>query len=133
MIVCVAQPQSCQYRKLKRRLKINTATAGVGLVASVASTQGVEGAFSALVGSGVSLAYVSSLCDFVDGLGTQEAPLQKHIGYPVALAVFESVMNHHLDGFHFHYDATLIGFLSYQFALLSCLYDEVKKMLKPPP
>lgn len=132
MIVCVAQPQSCQYKKLKRRLKINTAVAGVGLVASVASTQGGEAALSALVGSGASVAYVSSLCDFVDGLGTQEAPLQKHIGYPVALAVFESVMNHHLDGgFHFHYDATLIGFLAYQFALLSCLYDEVKKMLIP--
>lgn len=129
--VCVAQPS--HYVTLKRRLKKTTAVAGAGLTLSVAATQGIEAGTSALLGACVSVSYVSSLCDFVDGVGTVKAPIQKHIAYPVALAVFESVVNHHANDFTFHYDATVVGFLAYQFALLSCLYDEIREMLKPPP
>lgn len=130
--VCVAQPS--HYSALKRRLKTQTAVAGAGLTLSAAATQGgLEAGASALLGACVSVGYVASLCDFVDGVGTAKAPIQKHIAYPVGLAVFESVVNHHANNFTFHYDATVVGFLAYQFALLSCLYDEIRDMLKPPP
>lgn len=128
---CVAQPS--QYVTLKRRLKKNTALAGVGLAASMIATRGVEAGVSTLLGGCVSVAYVSSLCDFVDGVGTSKAPIQKHISYPVALAVFESVVNHHVTDFDFsfEYDATLVGFLAYQCALFICVLDEVRKLLIP--
>lgn len=128
-IKCVAQPS--HYSTLKRRLKKNTAVAGVGLAASLAATQGTEAGLSCLLGSAVSVAYVASLCGYVDGVGSSlQAPIQKHISYPVALAVFESVVNHHVNDFQFHYDATFIGFLAYQFSVLTCVYDEIEKMLK---
>lgn len=127
---CVAQPS--QYVTLKRKLKKNTALAGVGLVASTVATKGVEAGASALLGGCVSVAYVSALCDFVDGVGTPKAPIQKHIAYPVSLAVFESVVNDHVHNFSFHLDATLVGFLAYQFAVLSCVFTEIQEMLRPP-
>jgi hypothetical protein len=38
--------------------------------------------------------------------------------------------NHAPFAFDFDYGATLVGFLAYKFALLTVIYEEVRKMIK---
>jgi len=48
---------------------------------------------------------------------------------PVGTAIFETMWNNAPFAFDFDYGATLMGFLAYKVALLTVVYEEVRKML----
>lgn len=114
------------YDKLKRR--INRATIGYGgaLTSMYFITHGAEQGVSATMGVATSLAYISLLENHVDNI--ENSPFQKQLLAPIGTAIFETVWNSAPFAFDFDYGATFIGFLAYKVALLSVVYDEVRKL-----
>jgi hypothetical protein len=75
-----------------------------------------------------SLAYIGLLTNTVDNI-ENPSPFQKQLLVPVGTAIFETMWNNAPFGFDFDYGATLMGFLAYKVALLTVVYEEVRKML----
>ena len=59
----------------------------------------------------------------------KSSPFQKQLLAPVGTAIFETMWNNAPFAFDFDYGATLMGFLAYKVALLTVVYEEVRKML----
>jgi hypothetical protein len=58
-----------------------------------------------------------------------KSSFQTQLLVPVGTAIFETMWNSAPFAFDFDYGATLMGFLAYKVALLTVLYDEVRKMI----
>ena len=90
-------------------------------------TQGAEQGVSASLGVLSSFVYISLLEKHVDNI--EKSLFQKQLFAPIGTAVFEAMWNSAPFAFDFDYGATFVGFLAYKVALLSVVYDEVKRML----
>ena len=115
------------YDKLKKRINRMTVAYGGALTSMYFITQGAEQGVSSTIGVATSLAYISLLENHVDNI--EKSPFQKQLLAPIGTAVFETVWNSAPFAFDFDYGATFVGFLAYKVALLSVVYDEVRKML----
>ena len=91
-------------------------------------THGAEEGVSATLGVASSLAYIGLLTQRVDNI-EKSSPFQKQLLAPVGTAIFETMWNNAPFAFDFDYGATLMGFLAYKVALLTVVYEEVRKML----
>lgn len=123
---------STNYQNLKKKLKRNTLLAGTGLTACNTVTGNSLAGIATGLGVATSFAYLSLLCDHVDKIEDSNS-FQKQIVVPVTVAVFETWWNHQFPEYALNQGYTLVGFLSYQFAVLTILYDAVKDMLTPTP
>jgi hypothetical protein len=126
---------STNYQTLKKKLKKNTLLAGSGLVACNTVTGSSLAGIATGLGVATSFTYLSLLCNHVDKIEDSDS-FQKHIAVPVTVAVFETWWNHQFPEYTLNQGYTLIGFLSYQFAVLTILYETVREMLtqpQPPP
>lgn len=126
---CKSSPQ---YVKLKKNLRKNTMFAGTALVACNTLTGDTLTGLSTAIGVGTSLAYLNLLINHVDNIESSDS-IQKHIAVPVGVAIFESWWNHNFHEYPLNPGDTFVGFLSYQFALLTILYDTVSEMLTQTP
>src|SRR6056300_699362 len=102
-----------------------TVAYGGALTSMYFITQGAEQGVSSTIGVATSLAYISLLENHVDNI--EKSSFQKQLLAPIGTAVFETVWNS--APFDFDYGATFVGFLAYKVALLSVVYDEVRRML----
>jgi hypothetical protein len=123
-----ARAPKTDYEKLKSKINQTTLGYGTTLVSTYFITQGAAEGVSATVGVASSLAYISLLTRQVDNI-EKSSPFQKQLLVPVGTAIFETMWNNAPFGFDFDYGATLMGFLAYKFALLTVVYDEVRRML----
>lgn len=126
-----------QYTALKNRFRRDTARSGIALttVYGVFGQSGGTGTASLALGALTACAYVECLCRHVDTLNdttTKGPPFQSHVLLPAALFGFETVCIR-TDTFDFDYALTVVGFMSYQCALMGFLYSEIRDMLIPPP
>lgn len=119
---------STNYQTLKKKLKRNTLLAGSGLVACNTVTGSSLAGIATGLGVATSFTYLSLLCNHVDKIEDSDS-FQKHIAVPVTVAVFETWWNHQFPEYTLNQGYTLVGFLSYQFAVLTILYDTVREML----
>ena len=124
---------STNYQTLKKKLKRNTLLAGSGLVACNTVTGSSMAGIATGLGVATSFTYLSLLCNHVDNIEDSADSLQKHITVPVTVAVFETWWNHHFPEYTLNQGHTLVGFLAYQFAVLTILYDTVREMLTQQP
>ena len=126
VVRATSEPKT-DYGKLKKR--INRATLGYGsaLTTMYFITQGAEQGVSASLGVLSSFVYISLLERHVDNI--EKSLFQKQLFAPIGTAVFEAMWNSAPFAFDFDYGATFVGFLAYKVALLSVVYDEVKRML----
>jgi len=122
-------PPKNDYEKLKRKINQTTLGYGTAITSMYFITQGAEEGVSATLGVVSSLAYIRLLAKRVDTIETS-SPFQKQLLAPVGTAIFETMWNHAPFAFDFDYGATLVGFLAYKFALLTVIYEEVRKMIK---
>lgn len=122
---------STNYQTLKKKLKRNTLLAGSGLVACNTVTGSSLAGIATGLGVATSFTYLSLLCNHVDKIEDSDS-FQKHIAVPVTVAVFETWWNHQFPEYTLNQGYTLVGFLSYQFAVLTILYDTVREMLTQP-
>jgi hypothetical protein len=115
------------YDKLKKR--INRATLGYGsaLTSMYFITHGAEQGVSSTIGVATSFAYIALLERHVDNI--ENSHFQKQLLAPMGTAIFEAMWNSAPFAFDFDYGATFVGFLAYKVALLSVVYDEVRRML----
>lgn len=111
---------SLDYPKLKNKLRKNTLALSSVFTTYYGITGGEPGAISALVGAGASFVYLEVLSKNVESLDFTKSGVL----VPLATALFEKAVP-----YDFNYEATLVTFLSYQFAVLSLLYDEIKDIL----
>jgi hypothetical protein len=121
-------PPKNDYEKLKRKINNTTLGYGTAITSMYFITHGAEEGVSATLGVVSSLAYIRLLAKRVDTIETS-SPFQKQLFAPVGTAIFETVWNHAPFAFDFDYGATFVGFLAYKFALLSVIYEEVRKMI----
>lgn len=112
---------STNYPVLKTKLRKNTLAVGSVFTTYYGITSGEPGLVSALVGAGASFAYLEMLSRNVEHLEFSKSSLL----VPLSVALFEK-----MAPYEFNYEATLVTFLSYQFAVLSLLYDEVQTIIK---
>ena len=127
---CVARasvPKS-DYEKLKTKIRRTTLGYGTALSSVYFITHGAEEGVSATLGVASSLAYIGLLTQRVDNI-EKSSPFQKQLLAPVGTAIFETMWNNAPFAFDFDYGATLMGFLAYKVALLTVVYEEVRKML----
>lgn len=123
-----ANAPKTDYEKLKDKINRTTLGYGTALTSSYFITQGAEEGISATIGVATSLAYIGLLARRVDNI-EKSSSFQKQLFVPVGTAIFETMWNHAPFAFDFDYGATLMGFLAYKGALLTVLYEEVRKML----
>ena len=116
------------YEKLKSKINRTTLGYGTTLATTYYITQGAAEGVSATLGVLSSLTYIGLLTQRVDNI-EKSSPFQKQLLVPVGTAIFETMWNNAPFGFDFDYGATLMGFLAYKFALLTVVYEEVRKML----
>ena len=121
-------PPKSDYEKLKRKINQTTLGYGTAITSMYFITHGAEEGVSATLGVVSSLAYIRLLAKRVDTIETS-SPFQKQLLAPVGTAIFETMWNHAPFAFDFDYGATLVGFLAYKFALLTVIYEEVRKMI----
>lgn len=119
MMITLAQTGS-SYPTLKKKLRQNTLTMNGVFTTYYAVTAGAMGGVSAVVGAAASLTYLHTLSRNVETLDFTKSGLL----VPLAVAVMEK-----LAPYDFNYEATLVTFLSYQFAMFSLLYDEVRDIM----
>jgi len=117
-----------EYDKLKTKINRMTVGYGTALTSTYFITQGAAEGVSATLGVVSSLAYISLLAQNVDNI-EKSSPFQKQLLVPVGTAIFETMWNNAPFAFDFDYGATLMGFLAYKVALLTVVYEEVRKML----
>ena len=111
---------STSYPSLKKKLCKNTLTLNGVFTTYYAVSYGATGGISALVGAGASLAYLHVLSRNVDTLDFTKSG----VIVPLAVALMEKAAP-----YDFNYEATLVTFLSYQLAVLSLVYDEVRDIM----
>jgi len=131
MITC-CKSTSTPYVKLKKNLRRNTLLAGTALVTCNTLTGDTLSGVSTAIGVGTSLTYLNLLMNHVDTIENSDS-IQKHIAIPVGVAIFESWWNHNFQEYSLNPGYTFVGFLSYQFALMTILYDTVHEMLTQTP
>ena len=126
VVRATAEPKT-DYDKLKKR--INRATLGYGsaLTSMYFITHGAEQGVSSTIGVATSFVYIALLERHVDNI--ENSPFQKQLLAPIGTAIFETMWNSAPFAFDFDYGATFVGFLAYKVALLSVVYDEVRRML----
>jgi|SRR5210317_2008811 hypothetical protein len=107
---------SIDYPTIKKKLRKNTLVLSSVFTTYYGITIGEPGVVSAIVGGGASLTYIELLSKNVDTLDFSKSAIL----VPLAVALMEKAIP-----YDFNYEATLVTFLSYQFAVLSLLYDEV--------
>jgi hypothetical protein len=120
MMPLVVRATSTSYPTLKKKLRRNTLTLNGVFTTYYAVTGGDVGAISALVGAGASMAYLYALSRNVDTLDFTKSGVL----VPLAVALVERA-----TPYEFNYEATLVTFLSYQLAICSLLYDEVRDIM----
>ena len=123
-----ARAQKTDYEKLKSKINRTTLGYGTTLASTYFITQGAAEGVSATLGVLSSLTYIGLLTQRVDNI-EKSSPFQKQLLVPVGTAIFETMWNNAPFGFDFDYGATLMGFLAYKVALLTVVYEEVRKML----
>jgi hypothetical protein len=111
---------SSSYPTLKKKLRKNTLTLNGVFTTYYAVTGGAIGGISAVVGAGASLAYLHVLSRNVETLDFTKPGVL----VPLAVALMEKAVP-----YDFNYEATLVTFLSYQLAVLSLVYDEVRDIM----
>jgi hypothetical protein len=111
---------STSYPSLKQKLRKNTLTLNGVFTTYYAVSGGATGGISALVGAGASLAYLHVLSRNVETLDFTKSGVL----VPLAVALMEKAVP-----YDFNYEATLVTFLSYQLAVLSLVYDEVRDIM----
>ena len=116
-----------EYQKLKSKINKTTFTYGTALTSTYFITQGADEGVSAALGVASSLGYINLLSNRVDNI--DKPSFQTQLLVPVGTAIFETMWNNAPFGFDFDYGATLMGFLAYKVALLTVIYEEVRKML----
>lgn len=121
-------PPRNDYEKLKRKINQTSLGYGTAITSMYFITHGAEEGVSATLGVVSSLAYIQLLAKRVDTIETS-SPFQKQLLAPVGTAIFETAWNHAPFAFDFDYGATFVGFLAYKFALLTVIYEEVRKMI----
>jgi len=126
VVRATSEPKT-DYGKLKKRINRSTIGYGSALTTMYFITHGAEQGVSASLGVLSSFVYLSLLERHVDNI--EKSPFQKQLMAPIGTAVFEAVWNSAPFAFDFDYGATFVGFLAYKLALLSVVYDEVKRML----
>lgn len=119
---------SSPYPKLKTKLRRNTLLAGVTLVACNTITGDTLEGISTGIGVATSYAYLDLLIKHVDNIEKSDS-IQKQMIIPVGVAVFEQWWNHNFPNYHLNQGDTLVGFLSYQVALMTILYETISEML----
>jgi hypothetical protein len=107
---------SIDYPTIKKKLRKNTLVLSSVFTTYYGITIGEPGVVSAIVGGGASLTYIELLSKNVDTLDFSKSAIL----VPLAVALMEKAIP-----YDFNYEATLVTFLSYQFAVLSLLYEEV--------
>ena len=127
-LVVKAMAPVSEYDKLKTKINRMTVGYGTALTSTYFITQGAAEGVSATLGVVSSLAYISLLAQNVDNI-EKSSPFQKQLLVPVGTAIFETMWNNAPFAFDFDYGATLMGFLAYKVALLTVVYEEVRKML----
>lgn len=123
-----ANAPKTDYEKLKTKIRRTTLGYGTALSSVYFITHGAEEGVSATLGVASSLAYIGLLTQRVDNI-EKSSPFQKQLLAPVGTAIFETMWNNAPFAFDFDYGATLMGFLAYKVALLTVVYEEVRKML----
>tara|TARA_B100001559_G_scaffold11780_2_gene10294 strand:+ start:6086 stop:6505 length:420 start_codon:yes stop_codon:yes gene_type:complete len=126
VVRATSEPKT-DYGKLKRKINRTTLGYGSALTTMYFITQGAEQGVSSSLGVISSFVYLSLLERHVDNI--ENSPFQKQLMAPIGTAVFETIWNSAPFAFDFDYGATFVGFLTYKLALLSVIYDEVRKML----
>jgi len=122
-----ANAPKTDYQKLKSKINKTTFTYGAALTSTYFITQGADQGVSAALGVASSLGYINLLSNRVDNI--DKPSFQTQLLVPIGTAVFETMWNNAPFGFDFDYGATLMGFLAYKVALLTVIYEEVRKML----
>ena len=122
-----ANAPKTEYQKLKSKINKTTFTYGTALTSTYFITQGADQGVSAALGVASSLGYINLLSNRVDNI--DKPSFQTQLLVPVGTAIFETMWNNAPFGFDFDYGATLMGFLAYKVALLTVIYEEVRKML----
>jgi hypothetical protein len=122
-----ANAPKTEYQKLKSKINKTTFTYGTALTSTYFITQGADQGVSAALGVASSLGYINLLSNRVDNI--DKPSFQTQLLVPIGTAVFETMWNNAPFGFDFDYGATLMGFLAYKVALLTVIYEEVRKML----
>ena len=123
-----ANAPKTDYEKLKTKIRRTTLGYGTALSSVYFITHGAEEGVSATLGVASSLAYIGLLTQRVDNI-EKSSLFQKQLLAPVGTAIFETMWNNAPFAFDFDYGATLMGFLAYKVAILTVLYEEVRKML----
>jgi hypothetical protein len=126
IVKATSEPKT-DYDKLKKTINLSTLGYGSALTTMYFITQGAEQGVSASLGVLSSFVYISLLERHVDNI--EKSLFQKQLLAPIGTAVFEAMWNSAPFAFDFDYGATFVGFLAYKVALLSVVYDEVKRML----
>ena len=123
-----ANAPKTDYEKLKTKIRRTTLGYGTALSSVYFITHGAEEGVSATLGVASSLAYIGLLTQRVYNI-EKSSLFQKQLLAPVGTAIFETMWNNAPFAFDFDYGATLMGFLAYKVALLTVVYEEVRKML----
>jgi pimeloyl-ACP methyl ester carboxylesterase len=126
VVRATAEPKN-DYDKLKKRINLATLGYGGALTSMYFITHGADQGVSSTIGVATSLAYINLLERHVDNI--ERSPFQKQLLAPIGTAIFETVWNSAPFAFDFDYGATFVGFLAYKVALLTVVYDEVRRML----
>ena len=122
-----ANAPKTEYQKLKSKINKTTLGYGTALTTTYFITQGADEGVSAALGVASSLGYINLLSNRVENI--DKPSFQTQLLIPVGTAIFETMWNNAPFGFDFDYGATLMGFLAYKVALLTVIYEEVRKML----
>lgn len=117
LMLTVTTRASLDFPKIKKKLRKNTFVLSSVFTAYYGITYGEQGVVSSLAGAVGSFAYLELLARNVEELDFSKSAVL----VPLAVALMEKAVP-----YEFNYEATLVTFLSYQFAVLTLLYDEVR-------
>lgn len=124
----IVNVRSSNYKQLKKRVLSSTFAYGTSITTLYFMAYGAEEGVSAALGFATSVGYLNFLTRSVDNI--EKYPVQPQLLVPIGTGIFESMWNAAPFPFDFDYGATFVGFLAYKFAVLTVVYEEVKKMLK---
>jgi len=129
-----ANAPKTEYQKLKCKIYKTTLGYGATLSSVYFITHGAAEGVSSALGVASSLGYIGLLSGRVDNIDKPSEFMWRQTQFvvPIGTAIFETMWNSAPFAFDFDYGATLMGFLAYKVALLTVLYEEVRKMLITP-
>jgi hypothetical protein len=119
-MLTLTRASSLDFPKIKKKLRKNTFVLSSVFTAYYGITYGEQGVVSSLAGAVGSFAYLELLSKNVEQLDFSKSAVL----VPLAVALMEKAVP-----YEFNYEATLVTFLSYQFAVLSLLYDEIQTLI----